>query len=207
MFTEVGSDYAISQLKKYGIKSVVKGGTTNDENAAALALGGMTKGISPLDLASAYSTFPNRGVHKNASSYTKILDRNGNVLIKKRPKKTRVIDEGVSYIMTDILRTTVTRGLGINAAIASQPVAGKTGTTSDNYDMWFAGFTPQYSAALWFGNDVNIELTGTSDNATACWGRITQCAGDRGIDRYSNYHNFISFRFDFTATAKRGRRR
>lgn len=179
MFTEVGSDYAISQLKKYGITSVVKGGTTNDENAAALALGGMTKGISPLDLASAYSTFPNRGVHKNASSYTKILDRNGNVLIKKRPKKTRVIDEGVSYIMTDILRTTVTRGLGINAAIASQPVAGKTGTTSDNYDMWFAGFTPQYSAALWFGNDVNIELTGTSDNAAACWGRIMGqvCAG------------------------------
>ena len=90
-----------------------------------------------------------------------------------------MIDEGVSYIMTDILRTTVTRGLGINAAIASQPVAGKTGTTSDNYDMWFAGFTPQYSAALWFGNDVNIELTGTSDNAAACWGRIMGqvCAG------------------------------
>ena len=82
MYDEVGSDYAISQLKKFGITSVVEGGTTNDENPAALALGGMTKGISPLEMASAYTTFPNEGVHKTSKCYTKVCNNKGEVLFK-----------------------------------------------------------------------------------------------------------------------------
>ncbi|MBR6444567.1 MAG: transglycosylase domain-containing protein, partial [Firmicutes bacterium] len=172
VYDEVGSDYAISQLKKYGITSLVEGGTVNDENPAALALGGMTKGISPLELASAYSTFPNKGIHKSPLCYTKVCNSKGEVLFRSKQTKKRVISEGTAFIMTDILHTTVTRGLGVNANIGTQPVAGKTGTTSDNYDMWFAGFTPKYSAALWWGNDVNIELTGTSNNSASLWGKI-----------------------------------
>ncbi|MDO4861017.1 MAG: penicillin-binding transpeptidase domain-containing protein, partial [Bacillota bacterium] len=172
MYDEVGSDYAISQLKKFGITSLVEGGTVNDENPAALALGGMTKGISPLELASAYTTFPNQGVHKSVKCYTKVCNSKGEVLFRSKQQKKRVLSKGTAFVMTDILRTTVTQGLGVNANIGSQPVAGKTGTTSDNYDMWFAGFTPKYSAALWWGNDVNIELTGTSDNTASLWGKI-----------------------------------
>ena len=181
IYDEVGPEYAISQLKKFGITSVVEGGTVNDENPAALALGGMTHGISPLELASAYSTFPNRGIHKTTKCYSKVCNSKGEVLFRSKQKKKRVLDKSVAYVMTDILHTTVTRGLGVNANIGVQPVGGKTGTTTDNYDMWFAGFTPKYSAALWWGNDVNIELTGTSDNAAALWGKIMRqvCAGSQ----------------------------
>ena len=74
--------------------------------------------------------------------------------------------------MTDVLRTVVTQGIAGNASIGSQPVGGKTGTTDNNYDAWFAGFTPQYSAALWMGNDVNIELSAGSAKSAAFWSSI-----------------------------------
>lgn len=182
MLEEVDTDYAISQLKKFGITSVVEDGSANDRNAAALALGGMTKGISPLELASAYSTFPNKGIHKKSTSYTKVLTGNDEEFLKAEQNETEVLDAGVAFIMGDILRTTVSNGLGVNAAVYNTTACGKTGTTSDNYDMWFAGYTAQYSAALWWGNDVNIELTGTSDNTAALWGnimnQITDATGD-----------------------------
>ncbi|MBK5246531.1 MAG: hypothetical protein JJE49_04585, partial [Peptostreptococcaceae bacterium] len=75
-------------------------------------------------------------------------------------------------IMTDILRTTVSNGIAKGAAIDGQPVAGKTGTTTDNYDAWFVGFTPQYTAALWIGNDLNMELSQGSSAATRLWSTI-----------------------------------
>ena len=74
--------------------------------------------------------------------------------------------------MTDILRTVVTNGLGSSAAISNQPVAGKTGTTTDSYDLWFCGFTPQYTAALWMGNDINIELSAGSSRVAGFWQNI-----------------------------------
>lgn len=182
VFEEVGVGYAISQLEKFGITSVVEGGSVNDENAAALALGGMTNGISPLELASAYSTFPNKGIHKESTSYTRVLTQNDEDFLECEQEETKVLDESVAFVMSDILRTTVSNGLGINAALSSTTVCGKTGTTSDNYDMWFAGYTAQYSAALWWGTDVNLELTGTSDNSAALWGtimgQVTDATGD-----------------------------
>jgi len=74
--------------------------------------------------------------------------------------------------MTDILGTTVSKGIAKGAAIDGQPVAGKTGTTTDNYDAWFVGFTPQYSASLWIGNDLNMELSQGSGAATRLWSTI-----------------------------------
>lgn len=179
LLKSIGIDYSLSFLKKNGITSIVESGNVNDMNLAALALGGMTNGISPLEMASAYGTFPNGGVYVEPCSYTKVTDSKGNVILEKEPETETVFDEGVAFIMTDILRTTVTHGIAGRAAIGTQPVGGKTGTTTDNMDAWFCGFTPQFSAALWIGNDVNIELSKGSSAAASLWSKVMKrvCSG------------------------------
>jgi len=173
IWQQVGSDYIVGQLKKFGVSSLVTDdSSSNDMNASALALGGMAKGISPLEMASAYQTFQNRGTHIEYSAYKKIKDVNGKVILRSSPAETKVIDASVAFIMSDILRTTVTNGIARAAQVTGQTTAGKTGTTTDNYDAWFCGFTPQYSAALWIGNDVNIELSEGSSAAARLWSLI-----------------------------------
>ncbi len=169
VFTDIGVDASLKFAKGMGITSIVEEGSINDLNAAALALGGMTNGVSPLEMAAAYGTFANGGTYTEPICYTKITDKNGTILLEKTPHTHQAMDPGVASIMTDILRTTVTNGLAKRAAISGQPTAGKTGTTTDNYDAWFVGFTPYYSAAVWIGNDVNLELSEGSAAATKVW--------------------------------------
>ncbi|MCQ4638510.1 transglycosylase domain-containing protein [Anaerovorax odorimutans] len=172
VYQQIGPEFIISQLKKMGITTLVESGKSNDINPAALALGGMTKGISPMEMAAAYGIFPNQGVYTAPIAYTKITNSNGEVLFDKTPNTEKVIDAGVAYIMTSILRSVVTNGLGRTASFEGQPVAGKTGTTTNNYDAWFVGFTPQYTAALWIGNDINIELSEGSAASARLWRNI-----------------------------------
>ncbi|MDO4745199.1 MAG: transglycosylase domain-containing protein [Bacillota bacterium] len=172
VYQQIGPDYSSKMLKKVGVTTVDDEGEVNDLNPAALALGGMTSGISPLEMAAAYATFPNGGVYNEPIAYTKVLDSKDEVIMKKKAEGTQVYDPGVAWIMTDILRTTVSRGIASGASIGVQPVGGKTGTTSDNYDIWFCGFTPQYSAAIWMGNDVNIEMSSGSGKTASTWATI-----------------------------------
>lgn len=172
IFLQVGTDYSYNMVKKFGITSLVGSGSSNDKNAAALALGGMTNGVSTLQMANAYTAFATDG--QRASSpicYTKVTDNNRTILTDSTTK-TRVLDAGVAYIMRSCLEGVVSGGTGTNAAISGVTVGGKTGTTSDEYDIWFDGFTPSYSASLWIGNDTNIALSSKSDAAAALWSRI-----------------------------------
>ena len=114
------------------------------------------------------------------TTYTKVTDSQGNVLLESQPEETRVFDESVAFIMTDILRTTVTNGIAGRAAIGVAPVGGKTGTTNDNYDAWFVGFTPQYAASVWIGNDVNIELSQGSSAAASLWSKVMRQIAPKG---------------------------
>lgn len=179
-YQQVGPEFTIEQLKKMGITTVVedKDGA-NDLNPAALALGGMTKGVSPLEMAAAYGIFPNEGLYTEPVAYTKITNSNDEIILEKTPETTEVLNEGVAFIMRDILRSVVTNGIGSTASFGGQPVCGKTGTTNDNFDAWFVGFTPQYSCAVWLGNDINIELTQGSASAARLWRTIMSkvCAG------------------------------
>ena len=172
IYQQIGPDYSASMLRKVGITSIDDEGEVNDLNPAALALGGLTNGISPLELTAAYATFPNGGEYKEPIAYTKVLNSQDEVLFEKTSEGEQVYDEGVAWIMTDILHTVVTRGIAGNANISSQPVGGKTGTTDNNYDAWFSGFTPQYTAALWMGNDVNVELSLGSAQSALFWSHI-----------------------------------
>jgi len=171
-YQQLPTDYIVEKLKANGITSLVEDGSNNDMNPAALALGGMVNGISPLELTAAYCTFPSKGVYKEPIFYNKVIDSNGNVILQKEAEQTQVFDKGVAFIMTDILQSAVTKGICKNARISGVPVGGKTGTTSDYMDIWFAGFTPKYTMALWEGNDYNIELTSGSGYAASFWATI-----------------------------------
>lgn len=173
VFQSLGPTYVTEKLRALGVSTIRDDGSSaNDLNPSALALGGMTSGISPLEMTAAYASFPNKGKYVSPKGYLSVTDRNGVTLLKNESKKTKVFDDGVAFIMTDILRSVVTQGLGTPASVQGQLIAGKTGTTSDTYDIWFCGFTPKYAAALWIGNDVNIELTEGSDSASRLWGKI-----------------------------------
>ncbi len=173
VYQQMGPDFPVEQLKKMGITSVVEDkDTANDLNPAALALGGMTHGITPLEMAAAYGIFPNEGQYTSPIAYTKITNSNDEVILDNAPETEQVLDPGVAFIMTDVLRSVVTSGLGSPASFGGQPVAGKTGTTNDQYDIWFCGFTPQYSASVWIGNDVNIDLSQGSTTAARLWRTI-----------------------------------
>lgn len=165
---DIGIRKSLDFLEGLGVTSL----KNDDHNLAALGLGGMTVGISPLEMTAAYSAFPNGGEYIAPSAYTKVLDAEGNVLIEKESYRHQAMDKGVAFIMTDILRTTVSRGIAHSATVPNQPVAGKTGTTTDNYDSWFSGFTPQYASALWIGNDYNVELSEGSAAAAKLWSTI-----------------------------------
>lgn len=169
---QVGAEYIADLVEKFGITTLDREGGTNDLNPAALALGGLTNGVIPLEMAQAYAAFPNGGVRQSSIAYTKVTDRNGKVLLTSKSESSKVLDEGVAFVMTDMLKSVVSQGIGSPAGISGVQAGGKTGTTSSEFDIWFDGFTPSYAAALWIGIDVNMQLTSMSGPAAALWGKI-----------------------------------
>lgn len=177
LYMQLDPDTLIYNLQNMGITSIVADGSVNDKNASALALGGMAKGISPLEMTAAYGTLANYGTYISPTVYTKITTKSGDIVLENTPVTHRVFDEDVASLMVDVLRSTVTNGLASAANIKSQPAAGKTGTTSDRYDLWFCGMTPQYAAATWIGNDVNISMNQGSSAATKLWAKVMEKVG------------------------------
>ncbi|SHH63926.1 penicillin-binding protein 1A [Sporanaerobacter acetigenes] len=180
----IGINTSLEYLKRLGIIneehpekdnfiSRAENKANNDENLAALGLGGMTKGLTPLEMTAAYGAIANSGTYTEPITFTKILDKDGNVLIENNPKQNMVVSPEIAYIMSDILRTTVANGIAGRAQIPKMPTAGKTGTTQENADAWFVGFTPYYVSAVWIGNDSpTIKLTKGSAMAAELWKNI-----------------------------------
>jgi len=178
---DIGVQTSFKYLEKLGIihsddpenDSIVtakENRVSNDENLSAMGLGGMTKGLTPLELTAAYGAIANGGIYIEPISFTRIEDSNGNILLENIPKKTTVVSPQVAYIMTDILRTTVTNGIAGRAKLNNMAVAGKTGTTQNQADIWFIGFTPYYVTGVWIGNDSpKITLTKSSGTAAELW--------------------------------------
>lgn len=172
----VGYDRMADYLEKNGITTLVREGASNDLNPAALSLGSLTYGVSPVEMASAYGTFGNKGFHVNWKSYTKVVDNQGNVILdNEEPDGERVFSEQANYIMTDLL-SDVVQNYAQEAIIGwGHPVIGKTGTTGyrkQNTDAWFCGVTPNISTSIWVGTDRNISLTEGSWYVAQFWGRI-----------------------------------
>lgn len=166
---DLGMEKIIYYAQEMGISTFVLDGDPNDRNFAVV-LGGMTRGVTPLEIVSAYCTFANGGVHIPAIAVTKVLDRNGRVLEEAAPEGKAVISQEGAAALTSILEDVISRGTGKRAAIG-RPAAGKTGTTSDYKDAWFVGYTPDLVAGVWIGNDDNTSLDGIMGGQTpaATW--------------------------------------
>ena len=177
---QVGADYSMDMLKKFGITTAVDDDDkrVNDLNSAALGLGAMSYGVTPLEMAEAYAVFPNGGKRNEPVCYTEVTDPEGRIIMTKKPESEKVLDEGVAFIMTDCLKSVVSRGIARSAGISGIQVGGKTGTTNDTADIWFCGFTPKYSAALWIGTDHNAQMNTTSTTAAYLWSRIMRQVPD-----------------------------
>lgn len=152
---QVGMGKIIQTAKNVGISTLVTEGEYSDTNLAT-ALGGLTYGVSVWDMAKAYSVFANGGKLVEPTVIMKVVDRNGKVLEDHSgaPESTQVVDEASAWTLTSVLEEVISRGTGGNAYIG-RPSAGKTGTTDDEHDAWFVGYTPDLSTAVWIGDDAS----------------------------------------------------
>ena len=148
----------IQLAKKMGITTLVEEGDENDINGS-MALGGLTHGVTPLEMAGAYGAIANMGKFNKPDPFVKILDRNGKILYEHKTNPVQICKPSSAYMLISMMRDVMTRGTGRGAAI-NRPCAGKTGTTSEYRDAWFAGFTPNLACAVWIGDDNNDSLGG-----------------------------------------------
>ncbi len=165
--------------EKLGISSLVaqreeKGKVFSDLNLPSLALGGLTDGVSTMEMSAAYAAFANGGLYIEPHTYTKVMDRHGATVLEKKPKTHVAMKEKTAKEMTSILYSvTQSGGTASTAQISRMTVAGKTGTTDEDKDRWFVGYTPYYVSAVWCGFDDSTPIGTLSTNpALAAWKKV-----------------------------------
>ena len=166
---------SIDYLRKFGISTLYKTGEDKDKNDEhlPLAIGGISDGISPLEMAAAYAAIANDGVYIAPTFYTKVTDSTGSIVLTPTQEKTRVISEQNAYIVKSILKEPVNYGTATYCRINGIDVAAKTGTTDHSYDRWLCGITPYYAAACWYGYDKQEEVKWSGTNpAGLIWSNI-----------------------------------
>ena len=170
---QVGVSTGYAYAQKFGLNV-----TPADENIATMALGEFNGGETPLIMSAAYGVFGNSGMYSKPRLYTKVVDKDGNVLLNTTYTTREVIDSQSAYTMYDLLKGPASPGgTGPSAKYGAMPVAGKTGTATDLKDLWFCGLTPYYSASVWIGNDDDKKFYNLSSNdAALIWGELMQQA-------------------------------
>ena len=147
IMTELTPKKTVEYLEKMGITSL-------GDETLPLAIGGMNKGITPLEMAGAYASIANDGVYTKPKFYTKVVDSNGNTVLTPEQPKTKVISEQNAYIARSIMKEpTLSGGTATYCSITGMETCAKTGSTDNYVDRWLCGFTPYYTAACWFGFD------------------------------------------------------
>ncbi len=167
--TQVSAQLGFDYLQNFGFttlvdKRVESDGTIVSDIGQPLALGGITDGVTNMELNAAYAAIANNGTYIKPKLYTKIVDHDGNVLIDNTaPESTQVIKESTAWLLTNAMVSVVTSGTGGSVNFGNMAIAGKTGTTSDYKDVWFSGFTPYYTATTWTGYDNNVNMTSSAE--------------------------------------------
>lgn len=160
--TQISPQLGYDYLLNFGFTTLVAGEYRSDgkfysDIQQATALGGITDGVYNTELTAAYATIANHGTYIKPKLYTKVVDHDGNVILDNtQPESRQVLKETTAYLLTDAMVDCVTKGTGSAANFSNMSVAGKTGTTSDDKDSLFAGFTPYYTSAVWVGYDNNV---------------------------------------------------
>lgn len=171
---QVGFDF----LQKLGFTTLVSNrvtasGTYESDINQALSLGGITDGVTNLELTAAYATIANKGRYNEPVLYTKVTDSNGNVILSNEKMNKKIMKKSTAWLLTNAMEDVVKKGTGRKAQLASKmAVAGKTGTTSNNYDYWFCGYTPYYTASVWTGYDYNTSFSNEGDYHKVIWKKI-----------------------------------
>lgn len=141
-----------------------------DKAYAPLALGGLTEGVTVLGMNAAYSTFANGGEYIEPHTYTTVYDADGNVFIEKNPDRNQAFSEETAFLISQLLKGVVQSGTAAGSGIPGIDTCGKTGSTDDNYDRWFNGYTPYYSASVWVGYDTQKAIYYSGNNpALTIW--------------------------------------
>ncbi len=174
---EMGAEYSYDFLtRKLGVTSLVysekgaNGKVFSDIGLSQLALGGLTHGISVTELTGAYVPFANRGIYTQPHCYTAVYDAKDQQILSFEPKVEMAMSEQTAYITSMLLREVVTSGTGGGAGLSSGMfTAGKTGTTSDNHDRLFVGYTPHYVASVWYGYDTPKSIRASGNPCIPVW--------------------------------------
>lgn len=178
---KVTPDLGLKYLDNFGFTTLAHG-TEADKDAngnvwsdanLATALGGITRGVTNVELCASYAAIANGGNYIKPIYYTKILDHNGNVLIENTAAERSVIKESTAFLLTSAMEDVVKQGTGTACQLDNMPVAGKTGTTEAYNDLWFVGYTPYYTCAVWSGYDNNEKLPDYARNFhKALWKKV-----------------------------------
>ncbi len=163
---QLGYDYLIN----FGFTTLTDGTTIGDQVFSdvnqSTAIGGVTYGVSPYELNAAYASIANLGTYMEPKLYTRVTDADGNVILDNTtPKSRQVLKETTAFLLTDAMSDVVTKGTGGRCNFnPSMAIAGKTGTSQNTQDVWFAGYTPYYTATVWAGYDNNVNMNGSEDD-------------------------------------------
>lgn len=188
LVAQMTPEYSFEFAKeKMGLSTLVSsyvnaaGDTFSDVDLAPLAMGGLTRGVTVKAMAQAYTTFANEGVYREARTYTKVVDSDGKVVLDNTQQSHVAMKDMTAWYITYMLENTVESGTGTAAQIENMTVAGKTGTTTSDFDRWFAGYTPYYTGVVWCGYDdpEEVVLTDSSTNpAIVLWQKVMEQVHD-----------------------------
>lgn len=179
--TDVGPNVAMDYLDNLGFTTLVESkeladGTILSDANQSTALGGLTDGVYNLELTNAYAAIANGGVYIEPVYYTKVTDYNGRVILEKEPETKRVMKESTAWLLTNAMHDVVTvGGTGTAANVSGQYIAGKTGTTTNSYDLWFSGYSDYLTASIWTGFDENADMgkyVGNQSYHKVLWSKI-----------------------------------
>ena len=159
-FNELGAETAMGYLLEMGFSQIMP-----QDYSGSSALGGFTRGASTLEMCSAYAALENDGVFRKPGCILKVEDSCGNVVMEYKAEEKQVYEPAAARAMTDILEGVMTSGTASGQGLSSQPSAGKTGTTNENKDGWFVGYTPYYTTGIWVGYDSPRWLRGLTGSA------------------------------------------
>lgn len=145
-----------------------------DMGLSPLGMGGLTYGLNTREMAAAYASFANMGVYNSPRTYLRVEDAEGNVILENEGESHQAMKETTAYLMNQMLKNAVNAGTGTSAKFSGMTIAGKTGTTSDNYDRYFVGYTPYYVAAVWTGYKYNAKISYSGNPAITLWKKVMQ---------------------------------
>ncbi len=146
----------------------------DDMGLSPLGMGGLTHGLNTVEMAAAFASFANMGIYNTPRTYLRVEDAEGNVILENESESHAAMQESTAYLMNQMLKNAVNAGTGTSARFSGMTIAGKTGTTSDNFDRYFVGYTPYYVAAVWTGYEKPEKISYSGNPAITMWKKVMQ---------------------------------